>query len=75
MEPTPELIRHLRREEIEAFHRMTPAQRFFAGPELFEYATEIAFAGIRLTNPDFSDDQVRAEFRRRLAIAERIENR
>jgi hypothetical protein len=74
MEPTPELIRQLRREEIEDARRLTPAQRFLAGPELFDLAAEFAFAGIRMQNPSFSEQQVRAEFRRRLQIAERVGN-
>jgi hypothetical protein len=74
MEPTPELIRQLEREEIEAFERMTPMQRFFAGPELFEVAAQFSFAGIRHANPQFTDEQVRVEFRRRISVADRIEN-
>lgn len=75
MEPTPELIRQLRREEVESARGMTFEQKFLAGAELFDYAREIAIGSIREMNPHFTEDDVLAEFRRRLDIAERIENR
>ena len=49
-EPTPELIRQLRREEIEDARRMTFAQKFWAGAELFDYACEIAESGSSKTS-------------------------
>jgi hypothetical protein len=55
-------------EEIEQARRQTFAQKFLAGAELFDYAEQIAIGGIRLQHPDFTDQQVRAELRRRLAI-------
>jgi hypothetical protein len=75
MEPTPELIKQLRREEIESARQMTFEQRFLAGAELFDYAREIAMGSIREMNPHLTEDDVQAEFRRRLDIADRIENR
>lgn len=73
MEPTQELIDQLDREEIERARRQTPAQRFWAGAELFDYACELSKAGIRMQNPGFSEEEVLRELRRRLDLAERIE--
>ncbi|HEY7086522.1 MAG TPA: hypothetical protein VH518_00455 [Tepidisphaeraceae bacterium] len=73
MQPTKELIRQLRREEIEMARRQTFAQKFFAGADLFDYACEITKSGIRMQNPEFTEDQVLAELRRRLALASRFE--
>ena len=75
MEPTPELIRQLRREEIERARQMTFEEKFYAGAELFDYACEITKGGIRTDNPTFTEEQVLDELRRRLAIAARRESR
>jgi hypothetical protein len=75
MEPTPELIRALWRDKVESARRMTFAQKFWAGAELFDSACEVAKGGIRMQHPDFTEQQVMEELRRRLAIAERWEQR
>lgn len=61
----------LDREAIEESRRLSFEQKFLAGAELFDYACAISRAGIRQQNPGFSDEQVRAELRRRIAIGER----
>jgi len=48
MEPTAALLKQLRREEIEDARKQTFAQKFWAGAELFDYACEIAKAGIKM---------------------------
>ena len=73
MEPTLELIRQLRREEIATARRMSFAEKFMAGAELFDYACEISRDGIRMQNPHFTDEQVAAELRRRLLLYKRRE--
>lgn len=73
MEPSPELLNRLRREEIEDARKQTFAQKFWAGAELFDYACEIAKAGIRMQHPEFNEEEVLAELRRRIAIGERLE--
>lgn len=73
MEPSPELVNRLRREGIEAARKQTLAEKFWAGAELFDYACEIAKAGIRIQHPDFNEEQVPAELRRRIAIGESLE--
>jgi hypothetical protein len=73
MEPTPELIAQLHREDIEQARRMTPAQKLAAGPELFDYACEITKAGIRMQNPGIEEAQMREILRARIEGAERRE--
>lgn len=60
-----------RREAIEDARAQTFEQKFLAGPELFDYACEITKGGIRGEHPDFTDEQVMAELRRRIEIGER----
>ena len=52
---------------------MTPGQKFLAGAELFDYACEITKAGIRMQHPDWNDEQVVDEIRRRLELRFRRE--
>src|SRR5258705_3444401 len=40
MEPTPELLAQLEREDLEQARRMTPEQRMLAGAELFDRSEE-----------------------------------
>jgi hypothetical protein len=49
--------------------RMTPAERFFAGAELFEEACQITLAGIRAQYPDRSDDFHRKELKQLLKLS------
>jgi hypothetical protein len=71
MDATAELIRSLRRQEIEDARRETFAQKFLAGAELFDYACEVSKAGIRAQHPEFSEEQVLAELVRRVHIRQR----
>lgn len=75
MEPTPELISQLRREEIEDARKMSVAQKLVAGGDLFDYACTISMAGIRWQHPGISDEDALKELRRRLAIGRRLEAR
>jgi hypothetical protein len=71
MEPTPELVEALDREDIEQARRMTFEQKFMAGAELFDYACDISKSGTRWQNPGFNEQQVMAELRRRVSLGER----
>ena len=68
MEPTKELVEQLERADIEQARRMTFAEKFWAGAELFDYACEISKSGIRMQHPEFTEDQVMAELRRRVKL-------
>lgn len=71
MEPTPELIKALHRDKIEAAKRMSPEQKLAAGAELFDVACELAMAGIRMQHPDANEAQVQEHLRHRLRLLEK----
>jgi hypothetical protein len=75
MEPTPALLKKLREEEIEDARQQTLAQKFWAGAELFDYACEAARIGIRMQHPDFSEEQILDELRRRIELGAMLEAR
>ena len=58
-------------QKVAQARRMTMTQRFLAGAELFDMSLVMMRAGIRSQWPDFTEEQVTAEVRRRLAIARR----
>lgn len=65
----------LRREAIEDARRLTFAQKFRLGGDLFDYACEITKSGIRWQNPHFSEEQVVDELRRRIKLGEKLRER
>jgi len=73
MEPTPELLAQLDREDIEQARGMTPEQRLLAGAELFDYACRITMSGIRAQNPGADEATVLRLLRERIALAEQVE--
>ena len=73
MDPTPELVKRLYQDKIDAAKRMSFAEKFMAGAELFDFACSVSLAGIRSQNPGFTEEQVQAELRRRIEIGRRIE--
>ena len=75
MEPTPELLKQLRREDIEQARSMTPSQKLRAGGDLFDDACRVTLCGIRRDFPGISQQAALDELRRRLAIAEALEDR
>jgi hypothetical protein len=55
--------------------RRTPMdEKILDGPRLFDQNCAIARSGIRSQFPNFSDEEVEQELRRRLAIARRIDD-
>jgi hypothetical protein len=54
---------------------MTFAEKFLAAAYLFDYACEVTKAGIRMQHPDFTEEQVLEELRRRVDDAARREER
>jgi hypothetical protein len=75
MESIKELADALYREEVERARRMSPEEKFWAGPRLFDMACEVTKAGIRHQHPEASEDEVRRILRERLALAEKLERR
>ena len=68
MGTTPEEIRReaaaCDERKFRQAERMSPAERFFAGAELFDYDCEITKAGLRNENPGWSDAEIITELRR-----------
>jgi len=73
MEPTPELIEALDREEIEDARRLSVERKLELSGELFDYACEITLMGIRWQNPGVSDEEAYEILRNRLALGRRLE--
>ena len=69
MEPSPELLDQLRREEIEDARQLTVEQKLALGADLFDMACEVTLSGIRAQNPGISDEDALNELRRRLESA------
>jgi hypothetical protein len=73
MEPTKELIDDLYRERVLRARRMSPEEKFLAGPRLFDMACRIARDGIRDQNPGATNEQVEEILLQRLALRRRLE--
>ena len=73
MESGPELIRALRREEIEESRRMPSEEKLRAGAELFDFACAVSLAGIRVQHPQADEVRIAELLRQRLEIGERGE--
>jgi hypothetical protein len=65
----------LDREAIERGRSMTDAQRLLSGAELFDAACMMSEAGIRSDHPDYTDEQVLEELRRRIRIGQELRSR
>lgn len=61
-----------RLEEVERGREISDEHRFIAGAELFDSACEVSRGGIRGQFPDFNEEQVFQELRRRIELGKRI---
>ena len=75
MDGIKELADALYRERVERARRMSPEEKFAAGPQLFDYCCRIAEAGIRAQFPEKDGQQVRQVLTQRLNWQRRIEQR
>ena len=73
MSATNTLIDTLFLEELHRARRMSPEEKFLAGPRLFAYATRICIEGIRSQHPLADEAEVQRLLRQRLALARRLE--
>ncbi len=73
MNPTPEYIDELYREEVHEAQRMAPERKMAAGGELFDELCERMRDGIRYQYPGADEAQVEAILRERLELARRLE--
>jgi hypothetical protein len=75
MDPTTEQIDELYREEVLRARGMPLAEKFLAGPRLFDYACAVTAAGIRHQYPQANERQVLQILRQRLELARRLQER
>jgi hypothetical protein len=73
MEPTPELINALYREEVLAARKQSPEQKLRLGGDLFDEMCERMRAGIRFQIPDADENRVEQILHERLELARRLE--
>ncbi len=74
MEPTPELLRILRSEEIADARHLPIERKLVLGGELFDTACEVTLSGIRIQNPEISSENAREILRSRLELSRRMES-
>ena len=75
MEPSPELLEQLRREEIEDARQMSVKQKLEAGGDLFDSACAVTLSGIRAQYPGIASADALNILRRRLELARKLETR
>jgi len=73
--PVPMSADDLYREEVLRGRVTLPAEKFYAGADLFEYACEITRAGIREQFPQLDDAGVERILGERLRLARRLKER
>jgi hypothetical protein len=55
--------------QLEAFRRMTPAQKLRMLADLYDTGIRLRMAGLRMTHPDWPDERLEREARRSLLYA------
>jgi hypothetical protein len=61
------------RDRVLSARRTPPEERIMDGPRLFDYACAITLAGLRSEHPNATEVELREALRRRMALAERLE--
>ena len=72
---TAALARSIRESKAARARAMDPAEKFLAGLRLFDRVRERMLCGIRSRHPEWTGDQVRAEFERMRAAQRAREER
>ena len=72
-EETKRLMDEIFIDKVLRARQRSIGEKFLDGPRLFETGCQMMRSGIRWQHPDFTDEQVEAELRRRLAIRRRID--
>lgn len=75
MKPTQQLIDELYLDKVRSARQMSPEQKFFAGPRLFERSCRIMLDGLRDENPDADDEHLKELLHERLALIRRARGR
>ena len=69
-----DLATDIYRERVMRARACSPGSKMLDGPRLSEYACELARSGIRRQFPGFDEAGVQAELKRRLALADRLQD-
>jgi hypothetical protein len=69
----PDMAATLYRERVRRARLMSPEQKILSGGDLFDAVRERMIVGIRSQFPHFSEEQVQAEYLRRLSLSRRLE--
>ena len=72
MNPDQQLADDLYRERVERARRMSPEEKLFAGPRLFEQSCRIMRDGIRHQFPNADPARVDEILRERLAVVRKL---
>ena len=75
MTPDRQLADDLYRERVERARRMSPEEKLYGGPRLFEQSCRIMRDGIRHQFPEADESRVTEILRERLALIRRLEGR
>ena len=67
------LIESLYREEVMEARKMSPEDKLILGERLFRWACAITLEGIRLQNPDASDEECQRLLRERIELGRKLE--
>lgn len=73
MEPTPQPIDALYREEVLEARAQPPEEKLLAGAQLFDMACRITLDGIRAQHPDADEQECERILEARLALGRRLE--
>ena len=68
MDDIKQLADAIYRDKVRVARTIPPAERIKTGLELYEYARGFNMAGIRHQFPNYSDEECRREFTRRIAL-------
>jgi hypothetical protein len=75
MEPTPELIEHLHREEVEEARRIPWDQKLLLGPQLFDLACQFTLVGLKAEHPRADEEELHRLLGDRIKLLRRTEVR
>ena len=68
MDNIKELADAIYRDKVRVARSIDPAERIKTGLDLYEYARSICMAGIQHQFPDYTEEQRRQEFTRRIEL-------
>ena len=70
---TPPIVDKLFLERVRKARKMSPAEKFLAGEQLFESACEWTKVGILMNHPGADETEVLDRLKQRLALVDRLE--